>query len=265
MAVKPVRGRRSGQASDPTPKIAIGESDAHVFNCPTCSRPLNNGTPRCPGCGTRLVMGVSVRRAATLMGFGAIVGLFLGGMVVSIVIKSLVDPSATSAFDPADGGGGPAASAAAAASAEPTQSAIPVPGAALSALRQTALLDARIVDDAAALPRLASGGTANDIAKALRTLSADAAIGADIAPRLAAWPDAATLSVDRAAFYDAIAASAHSSLGDSISDTKAYRANAKAMIKVLQRLSPLDQASRTLASIAEVELPPVDLGVYGGD
>ncbi len=259
-----LRGRLSGQRPDGPPKIAIGEADAHVFNCPTCSRPLNDGTPKCPGCGTRLIMGVAVRRAMTLIGFGAIVGLFVGGMITSVAIKSLVDPAATAVFDPADGGTVPVATAAAGPSTIPVPSAIPVSPAALTALRQTALLDARIADDASSLARLASGGSANDIAKVLRTLSADAAIGADIAPRLAAWPEAQTLSGDRAAFYGAISTSAHSSLGDSISDTKAYRANAKSMLKVLQQLGPLDAASRTLASVAEVELPPVDLGTFGG-
>ena len=74
MAFNLLRGRLPGQRSDEPPKLAIGEADAHVFNCPTCSRPLNDGTPKCPACGTRLIMGVAVRRAATLMGFGAIVG-----------------------------------------------------------------------------------------------------------------------------------------------------------------------------------------------
>jgi hypothetical protein len=255
-----LRGRLSGQRPDGPPKLAIGEADAHVFNCPACSRPLNDGTPRCPGCGTRLIMGVAVRRAVTLMGFGAIVGLFVGGMITSVVIKSLVDPTVTTAFDPADGVAKPVASAAAAPSGIPVASAIPVPPAAMSALRQTALLDARIAEDATALSRLAGSGTASDIAKVLRTLSADAAIGADIAPRIAAWSSAEALSGDRAAFYAAITASAHSSLSDSISDTKAYRANAKSMLKVLARLAALDEASRTLATVAEVELPPVDLG-----
>jgi hypothetical protein len=255
-----LRGRLSGQRPDGPPKLAIGEADAHVFNCPSCSRPLTDGTPKCPGCGTRLIMGVAVRRAVTLIGFGAIVGLFVGGMVTSVIIKSLVDPTATTAFDPADGVAKPVASAVAGPTAVPVATAIPVPPAALSAMRQTAILDARIADDATALSRIAGNGTANDIAKVLRLLSADAAIGADIAPRIAAWPGAETLSGERAAFYAAIANSAHASLGDSISDTKAYRANAKAMLKILKGLPALDETARTLAAVAEVELPVVDLG-----
>ncbi len=261
MTLNLLRGRLSGRRPAQPPKIAIGESDAHVFNCPTCSRPLNNGTAKCPGCGTRLIMGVAVRRAVTLIGFGAIVGLFIGGAVVSIVIKSLVDPSTTTAFDPADGVGAPVATAIATESLAPVDPAADVPKSALAALRQAALLDARIADDAATLSRLSGSGTAGDIAKILRSLSADAAIGADIAPRLAAWESAQGLSGDRAAFYAAMAASAHSSLGDSISDTKAYRANAKSMLKVLRRLAALDAASRSLAAIVELELPPVKLGV----
>jgi hypothetical protein len=224
---------------------------------------LSDGTPKCPACGTRLIMGVAVRRAATLMGFGAIVGLFIGGMITSVVIKGLMDPTAATAFDPADGVARPVASAGP--SVVPVATAIPVPAAAQSALRQAAILDARIADDANALSRIASSGTANDIAKVLRSLSADAAIGADLAPRIAPWPGGETLSRDRAAFYAAVTSSAHGSLGDSITDTKAYRANAKAMLKILKGLPALDAASRTLAAVAEVELPPVDLGALGSN
>lgn len=263
MAFNLLRGRLPGQRSDGPPKLAIGEADAHVFNCPTCSRPLNDGTPKCPACGTRLIMGVAVRRAATLMGFGAIVGLFIGGMVTSVIIKGLMDPTAATAFDPADGVARPVASAGP--SAIPVATAIPVPAAAQSALRQAAILDARIADDATALSRIAGNGSANDIAKVLRSLSADVAIGADIAPRIAAWPGAETLAANRAAFYAAVAGSAHGSLGDSITDTKAYRANAKAMLKILRGLPALDAASRTLAAVVEMDLPPVDLGALGSN
>ena len=48
MAFNLLRGRLPGQRSDGPPKLAIGEADAHVFNCPTCSRPLNDGTPEVP-------------------------------------------------------------------------------------------------------------------------------------------------------------------------------------------------------------------------
>ena len=181
-----LRGRLSGQRPDEPPKLAIGEADAHVFNCPTCSRPLSDGTPKCPGCGTRLIMGVAVRRAVTLMGFGAIVGLFIGGMLTSVVIKSARGPGGDDGVRSADGVAKPVASAAAGPSAVPVATAIPVPPAAQSALRQAAILDARIAEDATALSRIAGSGTANDIAKVLRTLSADAAIGADLAPRIAA-------------------------------------------------------------------------------
>ena len=197
-----------------------------------------------------LIMGVAVRRAVTLIGFGAVVGLFVGGMVTSVVIKSLVDPSAATAVDPADGVAKPVASAAAGPSAIPVASAIPVPPAAMSALRQTAILNGRIAEDATALSRLGGSGTANDIAqgpagarrrRGHRRRHRRRGSRPGRAPR--PCPATAPPSIR------AITASAHASLGDSISDTKAYRANAKSMLKVLARLAALDAASRTLAAV----------------
>jgi hypothetical protein len=47
----------------PVGSFAIGEINQTVFDCPTCSRPLALGTRRCPGCRTRLVLGVPMSKA----------------------------------------------------------------------------------------------------------------------------------------------------------------------------------------------------------
>ena len=86
----------------------IGEPDAHVFNCPKCARPLTEGTPRCPGCGDRLIMGVVLRRAGTLMGFGFVIGLFIGGVVMSAVLTTLLEtPAPAVAAEPTGDGTAP--------------------------------------------------------------------------------------------------------------------------------------------------------------
>ena len=45
---RPSRGPKAGRRQEP---IAVGEVEAHVFNCPGCGRPLATGAPVCPGCG----------------------------------------------------------------------------------------------------------------------------------------------------------------------------------------------------------------------
>jgi hypothetical protein len=242
---------------------AIGEPDAHVFNCPKCARPLTEGTPRCPGCGVRLIMGVVFRRAGTLMGFGFVIGLFIGGVITSAVITTLIHPATpTVAAAPAgDGTTAPISPGPRASSGTVVPPAV-IPAAALSSLRQSSLLDARIADDADALSRAYKAkASAVDIALILRSLASDAAIGSDIATQLRTWDEGTALAADRAAFYAAVSAIAHDGLRASMSDKKSYRATARAMLNELKALAGLDAGSRALAVTAGIELPDVDLGV----
>jgi len=243
---------------------AIGEPDAHVFNCPKCARPLTEGTPRCPGCGTRLIMGVVLRRAGTLMGFGFVVGMFIGGVATSFVISNLLAPAAPAvAVDPADtttaqASGVPGAPSGA---ANPP---VVAPSGALSSLRQASLLDARFVADTKALSSAyKANATGVDIALVLRSLASDAAIGSDLLPGLRAWDDARKLAAARAGFYAAVAGISHDALRASMTDKKAYRAAAKSMLATLRKLPSLDDQSRSLAATAGATLPDVDLSVFG--
>lgn len=237
----------------------VGEPDAHVFNCPKCARPLTEGTPRCPGCGTRLIMGVVLRRAGTLMGFGFIVGLFFGGVVMSFVISNLLQPAVPVVVAaPGDTTAVPASGAPGASSAP----AVPVvaPAAALSAMRQASLLDARFTADAKALSSAYKANASGvDIALVLRSLASDAAIGSDLVPNLRTWEDARKLAAARAGFYASVSEVAHDALRASMTDKKAYRAAAKSMLATLRKLPGLDADSRTLAGTAGVTLPEVDL------
>jgi hypothetical protein len=242
---------------------AIGEPDAHVFNCPKCARPLTEGTPRCPGCGVRLIMGVVLRRAGTLMGFGFAIGLLLGGVVMSAVITTLIHPAAEAvAVEPAGDGTTTPASPGPNASAGTVIPPVAIPAAALSSLRQSSLLDARIANDADALAAAyRSKASAVDIALILRSLASDAAIGSDLTAQLRTWDEATPLAADRAGFYASISAIAHDGLRAAMSDKKKYRATAKSMLATLKGLAALDAASRSLAVTAGIELPDVDLGV----
>jgi len=66
MTIDAVR-RKSTRASRRAPQeelLPIGETDANIFNCPACARPLVVGTTRCPGCSTGLISGIRATRAA---------------------------------------------------------------------------------------------------------------------------------------------------------------------------------------------------------
>ena len=72
MATNVLRGKSRGTKPPEDKGLAIGETDAHVFNCPACARPLSNGTSACPGCGARLIMGVTLRRALAILVLGMV-------------------------------------------------------------------------------------------------------------------------------------------------------------------------------------------------
>jgi hypothetical protein len=240
-----------------TPSYGIGDADAHVFNCPVCARPLPDGTWKCPGCSTRLVFGVTLKRAGGLLSFGLVVGILLGGLAMSVAI-GLGLPSTTQAGTGLPGtinqGGGPAASLA----PGQTPAAAVAPKASLAAMRQIALLDQRIAEDGALLASAVKANRPDNIARALRALGADAAVGAKYVQALASWPDAADLAEARGAFYDKVGSTSRAALVKSISNKKAYKASGKSMLTVLKKVPKLDTDARALAATAGSELPVVD-------
>ena len=240
------------------PSYGIGDRDAHVFNCPVCARPLPDGTWQCPGCSTHLVFGVTFKRAGGLLAFGSVVGILLGGLAMSLAI-GLGLPSGTTAGNGTTGNV-TTASGRPSASGQPGSSpAIVAPKDALSAMHQITLLDERIATDGATLKAAVKANRPADIARALRTLGADASVGAKYVAALATWSDAAALAASRADFYASVSAKAKAGLTKSISNKKAYQASGKSMLTVLKKLPKLDVASRALAAQAGTELPVVDL------
>jgi hypothetical protein len=250
MALNVLRGRsREQNAADEV--MEIGAPDADVVSCLVCARPIAADAGRCPGCGTRYMIGVPYRRAGVFLTAGAVVGLLFGGTAVGAAMSiSRVMASPV----------GPAASAAPAASTAPGRTSAPdidAPPAALSALRQAVAIDARLASGVDALQSSLAAQPFESfaVASTLRALAADAAVGADAATRLGTWDDAALAQTQLAALYDDVRAVARNALSAALADTAAYRASAKAMLGVLAQVAAADTAARTLGASAGLTLP----------
>lgn len=257
---KPAR-RASGEEAAVLP---IGEHDAGIFDCPSCSRPLAVGTSRCPGCRTRLVAGVRATMAVAFVMVGGVAGLLVGaGGTAAIMALSAVGTDAgvpeapavvTPSVAPADP---PVASAPA-----PTAAVDPgIPSAVASVLRQTALLNQRLATESGALVAALAvpEPSAVDIARALRALAATAAFGDRLAAEVAAWDDGATVAAGLVEFYAAVGATAREGLDASVTNTRAYVDAGAAMLSVIARLRALDADTRALAATAGIELPALVL------
>lgn len=265
MTIQALRGKvgrsiRVGKpAGPPAPEpLAIGETDKEIFNCPVCARPLALGAGLCPGCGTRLLVGVPARRASIFIAIGLIVGMMVGGSAMA-VIASIESTGPARAVAPAVTA--PSAAPGASAPAPAPAVDVSVPSAAISALRQTALLNDRIVADANLLEialRAGPSGTP-DVARALRSLAADAALGTPMAKGVAAWAAGADVSADLSSFYRKIGATAKDGLSYSLANDRAYARAARDMLRVIDGMAALDATSRSLAAGAAFELPPVSL------
>lgn len=238
--------------------LAIGEADSHVFICPSCARPLAEGTSKCPGCGVRFFMGVRLRRAGAIMALGVVIGIVIGGAGAAAAVVVTVKDStpagvATASLAPSTGSSGAAPSFVA---FDPE-----APVAAVSALSGTAVVNGRISVDADTLSKTLarSKATTIEMARALRSLAADAALGIDLAGRLTPWTQAAQVQNGLDDFYRAMAQAARTGLRASLNDNGAYRKAGADMLKVLATMGEIDSLSRALAGAIDLELPPVVL------
>lgn len=253
---------KSGTAIGPGSKggLVIGETDAHVFSCPRCARPLSEGTSRCPGCGVRLIMGVILKRAGAILALGIVLGVVAGGATTATAISlSLGESRAAAVVTPSQV---PAGASVGAAPSRPVEfPVLAAPPAAVSALGGTAVVNGRIAVDAVSLSStlVAKDTSSIEIARALRSLAADAALGIDVAGRLGSWRDAAPVMTRLETFYRTMADTARIALQTSFGDNAGYRSAAAEMLKVLAGLGDVDAASRTLATTVNLELPPVTL------
>ncbi len=252
-----VFGRKAGR-DDQGP--AIGDADAHVFSCPACTRPLNDGTSRCPGCGSRLIMGVLVRRAIGLVALGLVFGAFLGGAGMASFIAVTLHPEPAIAAIEAPAIVAPSEAPIAVVPPATNPVTPGVPPAAAAALSGTIVINSRIAADAVTLRTTleSQDGSANDLAKALRTLAADAAAGMDLTSRMAPWTAATSVRAGLDDFYSSMATTARDGLHASLADLSAYRSTAKAMLAVTAGLDTVDASSRTLAATVGLDLPSLE-------
>jgi hypothetical protein len=248
------RGIATPDSKRTKPSLAIGEMESHVSYCPSCGTPVSDGTWRCPGCGGKLLLGVTFKRGSALLAVGFALGILSGGVMTASVISLPRDTSAEAAA---------LAPARPAATSIPTPAtvAIAAPQAAVTALSGTALVNGRIAADSASLAATLADPKAatTDIVEALRALSADAALGTDLAARLAPWPAADLARAQLDAFFRSISTTATLALRDDLNDASGYRRSGNEMLRVLDGLSAVDAASRTLAATIDLELPPVAL------
>jgi hypothetical protein len=228
--------------------LTIGESDANIFSCPVCSRPLATGAHRCPACGTRLLLATPVSRAGIFLSAGLVLGL-LFGWVFSAAAGALSAPRGTPSASLLPGGSAPVV-----VGQTPTPT---IPAVSRSALGQAAALNTRLAGASAAL-RLALRDKDLDsasVADQLRSLAADAAFGEDLASRLGAWDQGYALSLDLSNLYGSIRSTAREGLAASIQNDPAYRASAQKMLAVLNGIAPLDRRLRDLAVAVDIRLP----------
>ena len=232
----------------------IGATDSNIFLCPRCTRPLAVGVSRCPGCRTRLVAGVPLLKASGFIGMGLAVGITLGvGMLGALAL--LAGPTVATVQPPA----------AVVPSLAPGQTAGPVPvdttvpRAATSALRQSTLVNQRLLADADRLRRrmASTGSGAAEIAPLLRSLAWTSGFAGGVASDVATWSDGIGVAKSLASFYASIGRVADQGLSASITNKTAYRDAGRRMLLVLDRLKDLDKASRALAATANVDLPPL--------
>jgi hypothetical protein len=235
--------------------IAIGETDSHVFNCPSCARPLADGTSKCPGCNTRLIMGVALRRAGMILVLGVVIGVLIGGTIMSAVLGMSLRERPLAVAPEAV----PAVTAAPA--AVPTYAPrIPLaPSGAMAALSAAAVLNDRIASDARLLASLLSTDAPSsvDLARTLRALGADAAVGMDLTARLSPWTEATPVAGQLEAFYRQMSDLTQTGLRAPLSDEAAYHDTATRMLTVIASIGEVDAGARTLAATVELVLPPL--------
>jgi hypothetical protein len=244
---------------------AIGTPDANIFLCPRCSRPLAVGVSRCAGCGTRLVAGVPLLKVSGFVGLGHVLGLVVGGGLVG-ALTLLGNPASPAVAVPpvaVTPSTAPIASGVTAPSTAPAPSAAPlapgIPQAALTALRQSTTVNQRLLADAdlLATAMAVSDPSPAEIAPLLRNLASTAAFGDRIATTVGTWDEGGAVADALAHFYGSIDRVAADGLGASVINERAYRDAGRRMLALLEGISDLDKAARSLAASVKVELPPL--------
>jgi len=261
MTINVLRGKARRGAASLTPAL-IGEADESVFSCPACARPLVVGASRCPGCRTRLVMGIQLGRAALFLTLGVTLGTLVGGGLVAFTVQDRLQMVARPvAADIVPHSAPTDAAPLASVPTVPIVAVPAIPATAIASLGQTALVNARLADAAGELSQALASEPIDTaiVASTLRAITSDATSALSVTSRLDTWPAAVDLAGDMRTFYTDARAVARAGLGASLANEPAYREAARSMLAVLGSLGTLDAESRLLAQVAGVTLPPVDL------
>jgi hypothetical protein len=247
----------------PPASISIGEIDQTIFECPSCSRPLALGAGRCPGCGTRLVRGVTLGKASGFVAVGLAVGLLsgFGGAVVlglshAAVAPAAVGPKASGA--PVTGTNGGNHATAPAATPAPTATApTGIPPVIGSGLTQIVGSNGRLAASRTALQAALNDPAfdPSDVAQILRSVSAESIFAQQVAARLAGWPGSTAVGEELATFYGSVHDAAATGLLASVRNAAAYRSAATGMVRLLGDLTAMDAAARAVAAAAGIDLP----------
>lgn len=258
VAPRPRRARARKIEPDVVETLPIGEIDQTVFSCPACARPLAMGAKRCPGCGSRLLLGVQASKVAVFAATGTALGLLIG-----LAGAALLSVTAAPAVTPTI----PAASVAPVVSAPPVASAAPstgtgngptIPAASKVALQHALQIDVQLMQARSSLEAalVAPSFDPMDVARTLRTISAGAFTGLEMTAHIETWDRSDGLGGQLSELYAAIHATAGDGLDASVRNEAAYREAATALVALLGDLPALDATARDLADEAGIKLPP---------
>ncbi len=264
-AVRRSRRRTAEPTAEPIvavpESLAIGEIDQTVFDCPNCGRPLAVGARRCPGCRTRLVIGVPMSKASLLASSGLAIGLALGGVGGAVfglthALPAEAAPIAGASAAPLGGGSGGGATPGPLPTAHSGGSG-GIPSITGSALVQAVTVNARLRVASGVLSAALARSTfdAASVAQTLRMISADTIYGGELADKISAWPGSAAVGEDLGTLYDSIHSTATEALVASVTNTASYRQGAKAMVRLLASLSPMDAQIVGVATTNGVVMP----------
>ena len=261
MTVEVARRRvRKPKVANGAESLAIGEIDQTIFACPACARPLAIGARRCAGCGTRLFLGVQAKRASIFLasGFGA-------GLLVAVIFAGMTSMLGAAFAAPVEGAVATAvplpvpsvAPSAGPIASVPNIGTSSVPDVTRSAIRQAVAIDDRLVSSSTALSQ-ALAAPRFDIQRVgaiLRSTSADAGVGLQLAERIAVWSGGRAASEELTVFYSAVQATAAEGLAASIHNEDAYRAAGQKLVDLLAGVGAIDDRVRDVAKDAGVALP----------
>jgi hypothetical protein len=273
------RTRKTTKAAAPpapigaSESISIGEIEQTVFPCPNCQRPLAIGARHCPGCRTHLVNRVQLSKASLFVMFGIVVGLAVGGALGGVGLlgnsasrDAEIAAAVSAALAAAKAQPAPVASAMPLASSRPLATAKPDGGSAgIPSLTRAALVQAAGVHAqmAAAVPVLQSALAARDfdtytVFQVLRSVSADATTGRQLAAHIGDWSGGVELETSLMAFYKQVSDTSDAGLDASIRNKAAYKAAAAAMVSLLGGIATLDGQVRAVATEAGVTIPAAE-------